>query len=241
MNNKLNIKIGSKYHNIFLQNGFYSHTIQKMPIHKHSYAEIHIVTNGIINFKVGDTIHSTTNGNLFFVPANTYHCAITENPNARRIAFQIDCDEHRFFKKQVQCQTVMDFLNEIEKCKTTKDYTVVSAYISLFFSQLYPEGLQVHPVNDYPFLFREFFSRRYNEDLQLSDLAQELHLSERQTERLLIKYTGHTFRQELSTVRIDMARHLLSVSDMRLTEIALLVGYRSYSGFWKAMKKHKSF
>ncbi len=239
MLNRLDIRIGTKKYSAFLQDGFYSSATQKTPFHKHSYAEIHLVANGEIDFKIGDDLHSFGGGNIFLIPSNTFHSVITENSSARHVAFQIDCEEQSLLKKQISDQTISDFLKEIEKSLETKDYTVVSAYISLFFSQLCSEGLQAHPIDDYPFLFREFFSRHYNEDLRLSDLARELHLSERQTERLLIKYTGNTFKQELSAIRVDMARHLSAVSDLPLEEIALSVGYHSYSGLWKAIKKHK--
>ena len=96
MNNKLNIKIGSKNCDIFLQDGFYSPAIQKTPLHKHGYAEIHIVANRIINFKVGDALHSSVNGNLIFIPDNIFHCVVNEDPNAYHVAFQIDVDGQSF-------------------------------------------------------------------------------------------------------------------------------------------------
>ncbi len=238
MNNKLNIKIGSNNHNIFLQDGFYSPAIQKTPFHKHSYAEIHIVVNGIIDFKVDDALHSFTNGNLILIPGNIYHCTINKDPNVYHVAFQIDCDEQNFSSKQISSQTILDFLNEIEKCKITNDYTVVSAYISLFYCLLSSKRLKAHPIIDYRFLICEFFSNHYNEDLHLSDLAKELYLSERQAERLVIKYTHKTFREELAAIRINVANHLLSTTSMPLREVARCVGYHSYSGFWKAMKKY---
>ena len=238
MDNKLNIKIGSKDCAVFLQDGFYSYAIQKTPLHKHSYAEIHIVTNGTIDFKIGDVTHSSAKGNLIFIPDNTFHCVIRGDQDACHVAFQIDCDAQGFLTKQISPQTVQDFLNEIEKCRATNDYTMVSTYISLFYSHLYSEGLQARPIADYRFLIYEFLSRHYNEELQLSDLAKALHLSERQAERLVVKYTQNTFREELAAIRINVANHLLNTTSMTLTEVARYVGYRSYSGFWKAMKKH---
>jgi AraC-like DNA-binding protein len=35
-----------------------------------------------------------------------------------------------------------------------------------------------------------------------------------------------------------MAKHLIATTDMSLGEVADYVGYRSYAGFWKAMKKY---
>ena len=41
----------------------------------------------------------------------------------------------------------------------------------------------------------------------------------------------------ISSTRVMIAKQLLRSSDMSLSEIAEYVGYRSYAGFWKAMKK----
>ena len=93
-------------------------------------------------------------------------------------------------------------------------------------------------MTDYGFLIHEFFSLHYSEDLHLCDLAQFLHLSERQTERLVIEHTGNTFRNELTAIRMTIAKKLLTSSQMSLTEISQYVGYKSYAGFWKALNKY---
>ena len=240
MNNKLNISIGSKNYKIFLQNGFYTSAIQKTPFHKHTYGEIHIVAKGTVDFKIGDALHSSSDGNLIFIPGEAFHCVVNQTPNACHAAFQIDCPEKSFLAEQISPQTVLDFFNEIEKCRKTKDYTVVAAYITLFYCQLQAKGIPAQPITDYGFLISEFFSRHYNEDLQLSDLAKALYLSERQAERLVIKYTHRTFREELAAIRVRVANHLLSTTSMTMTQVARYVGYRSYSGFWKVMNKHSN-
>jgi AraC-like DNA-binding protein len=98
------------------------------------------------------------------------------------------------------------------------------------------EKLQAQPITDYAFLIYEFFSTNYSGDVKLADLADILHLSERQTERLVIEHTGKTFKEEITSMRMEMAQKLISAG-MPLTEIAQYVGYKSYAGFYKAMKK----
>ena len=39
-------------------------------------------------------------------------------------------------------------------------------------------------------------------------------------------------------MRMNTAEHLHKTTDMSLTEISQYVGYKSYNGFWKAMKKY---
>ena len=90
------------------------------------------------------------------------------------------------------------------------------------------------------FIIYEFFENRYNEDVTVFDLARELNLSEKQTSRLVEMYIGVGFSKALTNYRLNAAKQLLT-SDKSLTmsTVAELVGYRSYSGFWKAFKKAK--
>ena len=60
------------------------------------------------------------------------------------------------------------------------------------------------------------------------------YLSLKQTERLIVEYTGNTFRKEMAQKRIEAAKHLISTENITLAEAAEQVGYHSYSGFWKA-------
>ena len=71
----------------------------------------------------------------------------------------------------------------------------------------------------------------------MCDLAKILSLSDRQTERLVIKYMGKPFRGVLSDIRTEMAKRLMETTVMSMSEISRMVGYKSYAGFWKAMKK----
>ena len=90
---------------------------------------------------------------------------------------------------------------------------------------------------DYKHEIGHFFDKRHNENVEVKHLANELHLSEMQTQRLVKKYTGMTFGENLRSYRMNVANYLAETTDMSLEEIAREVGYASYSGFWKARQK----
>ena len=238
MYNELSINIGENNHKVFLQDGFYSLNLKKMSPHKHNYAEIHIVADDSAVFHVGESLHSSADGNLVMIPPDVFHRVESNNARIRHTAFQIDLDVHSFSARRISNQTVLDFMAEIEKSQATNNYAAVATYISLLCSYFSPQELSVRPVHDYKFLICEFFFKRYHEDLHLCDLAKELHLSERQTERLVIQTTGRTFRHHLAFTRINVAKHLLKTTAISLEEVSHHVGYHSYAGFWKAMKKY---
>jgi YesN/AraC family two-component response regulator len=238
MYNELIVNTGLENHKVFLQDGFYTPSLIVQPPHKHNYAEIHIAADDHVIFHIGDRVYSSAEGNLLIIPAGVYHNVECKDSNILHTAFQIDFDISSVVTRQISNQTVRDFINAIKLCQDTKNYSSIATYISLFCNTLYPKELCARPVCDYGFLINEFFFKRYQEDLHLCDLAKELNLSERQTERLVIQNTGYTFRHLLASVRINAAKHLLKTTDISLEEVSRHVGYRSYAGFWKAMKKY---
>ncbi len=241
MNYELKIITERKKHKVFLQNGFYSPCLPTH-IHKHKYTEIHIVFGGNADFSIGESIYRGKSGDLIAIPGGIFHCCTVNEETARHTAFQIDCKIEDVSVHNIGADTAGDFLKEIEECKFSGDYTKIAAYIRLFCSYFCPdEKLLSKPVTDYGFLIQEFFSLRYSEDVCLCDLAEVLHLSERQTERLVIEHTGNTFRKELAATRMNIAKELLENSEMSLSEISQYVGYKTYTGFWKAAKKYGFF
>lgn len=230
--------IGTQAHRVFLQNGFYK-TSPPSSIHKHNYTEIHVISGGNSIFTAGDNEYSVGDGSILVIPPRTYHCRQGEETECRHSAFQIDLEMGSTKIYSLSPEIVSAFFKEIEKADKSGDHTVISAYISLicsYFESVHKEISK--PSTDYGFSIHEFFTQNYNKNIRLCDLAEALHLSERQAERLVIEHTGKTFRDELSSIRIDMAKRLLATTDMSLGDVSDYVGYRSYAGFWKAMKKY---
>ena len=226
-------------HKVFLQDGFYSCLFKSSTFHKHNYAEIHILTNQGTNFIIDGISYTLKNENLLLIPKGALHSYTSTDIGTKHIAFQIDCDLTDIRMHHINIHIILQFLQEIEECKSSHNYSKIASYIALFYNYLSgEEKVSVIPARDYGFLINEFFSSRYNEDLHLCDLANYLHLSERQCERLVIEHTGKSFREKLIEIRMTITKELLKSSNMTLKEIAQYVGYKSYTGFWKAMKKY---
>ena len=239
--NEIIAMIGSKEHRVFLQNGFYLMRTTPPPIHKHNYAEIHVISGCDSIFTVDNQVYTVGDGGVIVIPPKTYHFYKSTNKECVHSAFQIDLEVQSALVSHIDPAVISNFFKEIEKVGKDGDHTVLSAYISLIcshFESIHKELPRI--ASDYGFSIREFLSQNYNSDIKLSGLAEWLHISERQAERLIIHHTGRTFREELAAIRIDMAKYLLATTDLSLGEVASYVGYRSYAGFWKAMKKYDS-
>ena len=238
-NYELTIHVDEEEILIFIQPGFFEHQNVTTSLHRHQYAEVQLVEQGSVEYLIGDQHITAKAGELVVIPAMTFHKCYPPAEPVRCIPFQLDKD----FSEPAVYPSIpgifTKLLEEINHTKHTEDCGRISAYLTQICSIfLCSKRQKFLPVQDKRFIIHEFFSHNYEKNISLADIARELNLSPRQTERLIIKYTGNTFRQELSRQRIEAARHLLATEELPLEEVAALVGYRSYSGFWKALNKN---
>lgn len=242
MYKKITVRTATDEYNVFLQNGFFPSNRPTPRIHKHNYSEIHLILGGEAEFNVGGEKILTNSGDIILIPRRIPHCIEKCAQEVRHSAFQITCDAESIAMRSLAKELVRGFFDEVESFKNDENYSRISAYIALFLSY-FPIDSPCRPseINDNGFLIHEFFSQSYGDNVKLSELASLLHLSERQTERLVLEYTAHTFGEELTATRMDAARYLIENTSLSLTEISEYVGYRSYAGFWKAMKKATHF
>ncbi|MBQ7336660.1 MAG: AraC family transcriptional regulator [Clostridia bacterium] len=237
MYNELTINTPLREFSIFLQDGFY-HNLSPGNIHKHNYTEIHLILGGLAVFRIGEQICRCESGDMLIIPQKALHSCIQQEESVKHTAFQINYDTDEFAIYPINPHILSDFFDEIQHCSETNDYSKLSALMALLCSYFCKsKDINIKRVNDYGFLIQEFFSTHYSDNVHLCDLASLLHLSERQVERLVVECTGKSFRDELAATRITMAKHLIKTSGQSLNEIAQCVGYRSYAGFWKALKK----
>ena len=69
-------------------------------------------------------------------------------------------------------------------------------------------------------------------------LAEKLHCSERQLLRKIYTLYGVSFRDKLAQSRIDMAKHLLRSTAMRIQDISNAVGYADNAAFYRVFRIH---
>lgn len=79
---------------------------------------------------------------------------------------------------------------------------------------------------------------RFDPDCSCEGLAKKLHLSTRQVQRLCLQYYGATFRQMLTSMRMEIAAYRLRTTDVPIGELAQQMGYSSAAYFSAAYKHH---
>ena len=79
-----------------------------------------------------------------------------------------------------------------------------------------------------------WFADNFSKSVTESDLAREVSLSTRQLSRVFSDIYGMSFREKLVEVRLHRAAQLLEQTEFNIDKIASSVGYRSFSGFYRA-------
>ncbi len=82
-----------------------------------------------------------------------------------------------------------------------------------------------------------FFTEFSYDKPTLGNLSKILHLSTRQTERLVKKIYGISFNEKLTKSRIEQSMWLISKGIYSIEEVSELVGYGSYHAFYDAFTR----
>lgn len=83
----------------------------------------------------------------------------------------------------------------------------------------------------------QYIGANYSRKLTLDELAGMVYLSPAYLSRIFKRETGVNFSEYLNQVRIEKAKELLRMRDIRMTDIALLVGYEDQSYFTRVFKR----
>lgn len=240
MYNELEVRIGTKTCKAFFKSKKEEFFNKISPIHNHHYTEIHLLARGEISFDVDNKRYNLTPGNILAVPQEMYHICLNTSLENTHICFFIDVSIKSPKLIEVPSNLIEGFIEDYKKAFDNGNYCKIASYVSLLCNDIFgDEVVYVKASDDYAIVIEEFFSIHYAEDVRLFDLASQLCLSEKQTERLVLKHTGKTFKQKLSCTRVEMAKKLIEDSNMPMQKAAEYVGYKSYSGFWKALKEYK--
>ncbi|MBD1584711.1 GlxA family transcriptional regulator [Pseudoalteromonas sp. S16_S37] len=89
-------------------------------------------------------------------------------------------------------------------------------------------------------MVNEWIKEHVHEEISVQDLAQVVHLSERQCHRLFLLETGNTPAQYIEKYRMQLASELLATSDKNIKSIALNLGYHTSHGFNRAFQRNFS-
>jgi len=208
-------------------------------VHRHSCTEIHMVAAGSLGYQVGEKQYTLHAGDVMVIPATTFHSNYVVEGEMQVLVVRVDRSFERPMVYRVLPGIIAELCGELHRAEQNGNCARVREYLALILSAAACDSGILRSVRDKELIIEEFFANNYNKEVTLADLAVELDLSNVQTERQIVKYLGTTFRKAIAEKRIEAAKHILATEGISLTEVAERVGYKSYSGFWKAFHSNK--
>lgn len=86
--------------------------------------------------------------------------------------------------------------------------------------------------------FMEYIDQHYSHELALRDLAEEFHFNAIYINRIIKKETGYTFLEILNNKRMNKATEYLKNPDIKIAEVADLIGIPDQRYFSQIFKKY---
>lgn len=233
------IDAGDKKIEAFIMDSFLDARIGLSPLHSHRYTEIHFTARGECVISADEKAIVTKEGMITAIPRGVLHRLSSFAEGTFHMAFCINYPLDGVMQSKVAPGFLSDLAKLIKTYDEHKNFDLIANYLAFIVKDVVRAHTDLRLVTNREFLINEFFTNHYNEDISIGDIAAELNVSVKQASRLVEKYMGASFSRVLSEYRLSAAKKLLSGDEKRsLSEVAELVGYRSYSGFWKAFKKY---
>ena len=231
------IYLGKKTFNVIMQSGFYERKKLTADVHKHRYGEIHLISGEGATYEIDGKIYEIESNSGVYIPPLVFHRCLNAKGSTNCIAFQVvGTDGIELSIKSFPQSVVEGLIKSSEMFFNYGNEDELILYLSLVVSGFNKtEGEKaITAVKNREFLIYEFFANNYNKDITLKNIADEMHLSEKQASRIIEKYTGNNFRTEILKRKMEAAKYLIESKNLNLEEVAGEVGYSSYGGFWKA-------
>lgn len=125
----------------------------------------------------------------------------------------------------------------VQNFKTSSSITSLTTLITELTQAVHDH--LIHKVDYSPMISKvsEFLILHYAESYSLTQLANFFNISDSYLSKQFIKETGETINQFMTRLRCQKAAHLLTETDMKITQISEFVGYFDNNYFVKVFKK----
>lgn len=251
-----------------LDNGFWNTFALAADMHAHTYYEVMLCPEGNLNIALSDgAVIVMEQNSLCLIPPRVYHRSLGDT-DTRKLAIRFLCSRNlkpgrlygAFFAAMEHKNTpvplgvqpelsaiVRALCAELQQPGLATDScarNLLSLLLIGLFRKLCHDSGVISPtalppqVADRRLAIEDFFNTNYHTPITEEILAEKVHLSTRQLNRVLRQLYGMSFRQLVIDFRMSQAVQLLSTTELSIADIAYKVGYTSVSGFYEAFQKH---
>ena len=230
--------------------------------HNHITHELHIILQGSCKVEIASEIINLQAGQALLICPNAFHCSIETSVPFLRFSISFLMAHESAIRCSAGKESPYILFHAtpeiLRMCyETFEEYDTINSIckhemLSALLSQLLIHAFRIIQQKtstsnvdtaDY-FMFQiidDFFAipiKPIEKNYSRKALAESLHCSERQLNRLIYKLYGITFEQKRLQARMDYAKFLLHKTDNTIAEICTLVGYTSESTFYRFFKSN---
>lgn len=116
----------------------------------------------------------------------------------------------------------------------------VTGNMCMFFSVMKSEGYIKHTIPSETGMFHRiigYIDKNYSLPITSYDISKEFFISESYFCRIFKAHFGYPFQKYLGMYRIEKSKSLLKASDISVSEVAVAVGFNSFSYFGKIFRE----
>ncbi|KGE19108.1 response regulator [Paenibacillus wynnii] len=128
---------------------------------------------------------------------------------------------------------------EVGNLGDQNDYIRLSRYVSRLCTLAAGYLFELKQQNEGNTIFNviQYVDREFRTKLQLQDLARQFHMNSTYLGQLFRKHAGQSFSEYLNEKRIEEAKSLLKRTQLKISDIAVQVGYPNTDYFIDKFKK----
>ncbi len=218
-------------------------------IHYHNYCEIFLVSDNTIKLSTPEAVFEISDS-VVVVPAGVKHFYMGAKTEGEVFSFRLlnsamEIDGNIKWLEmdsKMKCYT-QEILN-VYKSGGAFFADKLSALISLIVTEIIEKlricdfgGGEYEKPQVYIDVIEDIINRKYTERLTLSVVAEALHLSEKQTSRIIRKEYGKPLSQIVNERKLSVAGMLLRYTDSKIDEILSQLNFESKNYFFTLFKK----
>ena len=261
-----NFKFGNVKFNIDVSSRFSTHSIPQgkdVPhpiLHYHAKHEMFFVGDEPIKIFTEDDVLEYSNC-IVIIPPFANHRASHNKNNRLLVAYEVGQSNKTGFSTFItklfstgqiyafttgaKLDSLVDAIEKFISLPINLANDAGAAAMQLIFYMLYLDSKELQ-LNDYSLKSSYLitierainsYSVQPGYDLNLSEVAKSLHLSTKQTSRIIHKYFGKSLSELITERRINYAKQLLLYTDKSISDLSRECNFRSENYFYLTFKR----
>lgn len=234
--------------------------------HSHHHFELHFVQEGSCAFLCDGAAVTVSPSELLLLPPKLYHKVDRIGGSCSKLCLsfsilrderETNADDDRFYEAFYRNRqpvvlsgspALTEKLSEInrlleapksfltrEQLRVACNSFLLLLYICLSEEKESAAVYDTSPTDEY--IIDNFFALNFMSNSSKELLAEKIHVSPRQLQRILKNKYGKNYREKMAEIRIAVATGFLRNSDKKISEISEILGYSTPANFATFLKK----